>query len=233
MVIATVVPSNKLLAHMPPAEAQRFESRCEPIDLEFGARLASRGERLTHVYFPTDSFISLIATIDGDGVEVGLAGDEGMMGVSLALGVNTTNLRAMVQGGGPALRMDTAAFLRELARNPALRETVGRYTAVVMNQLAQSAGCNRFHVVEQRLARWLLMTADRAHGDSFAMTQEFLAAMLGVRRVGVTNAAGELQSRELIRYSRGQLRILDRKGLEKASCSCYKADIASYALAWS
>jgi hypothetical protein len=129
-----VVPSNKLLAHMSPAEAQRFESRCEPIDLEFGAQLASRGERLTHVYFPTDSFISLITTIDGDGVEVGLAGDEGMMGVSLALGVGSTNLRAMVQGGGPALRMSAEVFVRELARSPALRETVGRYTAVVMNQ---------------------------------------------------------------------------------------------------
>jgi len=233
MAFAPVLHKNKLLAHLPLAQAEQFVSRCEPVELRFGDTLATRGEPLTHAYFPTASFISLITTVDGGSLEVGLAGNEGMMGVSLGLGVEASNLRALVQGAGPALRIGADAFLREMSRNVALRKNMNRYTHVVMSQFAQTAGCNRFHVVEQRLARWLLMTADRAHAESFDITQEFLAAMLGVRRVGVTNAAGELQSRELIRYSRGHMRILDRKGLEKAACSCYKTDIASYERAWS
>jgi CRP-like cAMP-binding protein len=224
--------TNQLLARMPRSEAERFASRCEPVDLVLGTKLATRGEPLTHAYFPIASCISLISAVDGGSVEVGLAGDEGMVGVSLALGVASTDLRAMVQAGGPALRITASAFRRELDRSPALRSNVARYTALMMNQLARSAGCNRFHVVEQRVARWLLMTADRIHADEFDITHEILAAMLGVRRVGVTTAAMELQAQELIRYSRGHLRIVDRQRLERAACSCYRADIASYDLAW-
>ena len=133
-----------------------------------------------------------------------------------------------MQGAGSALQMGTATFRRDIARMPAFRNFVDRYIYVLMTQLTQTAGCNRFHVVEQRVARWLLMTADRAHSPSFQITHEFLSHMLGVRRVGITKAAGTLQKRKLIRYTRGNVTILDRKGLERASCACYRADLATY-----
>ena len=232
MFTAAAARRNKLLAGLPRAEGERFAGRCEAIGLEFGQVLVNRGDPLTHAYFPTSGFVSLIAQVDGSLLEVGMAGDEGMLGISLGLGVEDSSIRMMVQGAGTALRISARSFHRELGDSLALRGSVGRYTHAVMSQFAQTAGCNRYHLVEQRLARWLLMTADRAHSDTFDITHEFLAAMLGVRRVGVTNAAGELQARELIRYSRGHLRIVDRKGLEHAACSCYKSDLASYASAF-
>jgi CRP-like cAMP-binding protein len=231
--IPGVMRANKLLALLPPADYEKFVSRSENVQLQFGQVLANRSEPMSHVYFPTTGFISLIATVEGGDLEVGMAGDEGMIGVSLSLGIDGMNTRALVQGAGTAWRMSAPEFHRQLGKGPLLRQEMGRYTHVVMSQFAQTAGCNRYHVVEQRLARWLLMTADRAHSEFFDITHEFLATMLGVRRVGVTNAAGELQARELIHYSRGHLRILDRKGLEKAACSCYKSDIAVYNSAWS
>jgi CRP-like cAMP-binding protein len=230
--IPAAVRTNKLLALLPAIDHEKFVARCENVQLEFGHVLANRGQALSHVYFPTTGFVSLIATVEGGDLEVGMAGDEGMVGVSLSLGMDNMNTRSLVQGAGKAWRMSAPHFLRELSRSPMLRQEMARYTHVVMSQFAQTAGCNRYHVVEQRLARWLLMTADRAHADFFDITHEFLAAMLGVRRVGVTNAAGELQARELIHYSRGHLRIIDRKGLEIAACSCYKADLAVYDSAW-
>lgn len=223
-------PTNRLLASLPGTQSRRFLAACEPVDLVFADILGEPGERIRHVYFPTASFISLLAPIDDRAaLEVGLVGDEGMLGLELVLGVDITALRAVVQGGGRALRMGAAHFRRELSQSVALQRELKHYLCVVVGQLAQTAACTRFHVVEARLARWLLMTQDRAHSGTFHVTHEFLAYMLGVRRVGVTEAANSLQSRDLIRYSRGDITILDRGGLESASCACYAADLATYA----
>jgi CRP-like cAMP-binding protein len=220
---------NRLLEALPSSDRQRMLAGCETVDLAFADVLYTPGERLSHVYFPTESFISLIMPVDdASSLEVGMVGNEGVFGIPLVLGVHVSPVRAVVQGAGPALRMDAARFCRELRRSPALQGEANRYVFVHLSQLAQTAACTRFHVVEARLARWLLMTQDRAHADTFHVTQEFLSFMLGVRRVGVTKAAGSLQKRSLIHYSRGDITVLDRRGLKAASCGCYKADRESY-----
>ncbi len=220
---------NLLLAALPPTERHRLLAHCEPVELRFGELLCEAGKRIRHAYFPTGGFISLISSIDErPRLEVGLVGSEGMLGVSLLVGEDSAPLRALVQGAGPALRMETAQFSRALTRSPVLRETLVRYLYVLTNQLAQLAGCTRFHVVEARLARWLLMTRDRANSNEFALTHHFLAYMLGVRRVGITQAARSLGRRKLIRYRRGWITILDGRGLERASCECYEAGAQMY-----
>jgi len=220
---------NQLLEALPSSDRRRVLAECETVELVFADVLYTPRDRLSHVYFPIQSFISLIMPIDRSAsLEVGLIGDEGMFGIPLVLGVDVSPVRAVVQGAGSALRMEAPAFCRELGRSPELQREVDRYVFVHLSQLAQTAACTRFHVVEARLARWLLMTQDRAHADNFHVTQEFLALMLGVRRVGVTKAASSLQRRRLIHYSRGDITVLDRRGLKAASCGCYKADRDSY-----
>ena len=221
-------PVNRLLDALPNIDRRRVLAKFDNVELVFADVLYNLGERLNHVYFPLGCFISLIMPIDHTSIEVGLIGSEGMFGIPLALGVDVSPVRAVVQGAGSALRMGAASFRRELGRSPALQREIDRYAFVRASQLAQMAGCTRFHLIEARLARWLLMTQDRAHADSFHITQNFLAVMLGVRRVGVTKAAGSLQKRNLIRYSRGRMTILDRRGLKAASCGCYDEDRRSY-----
>lgn len=221
--------ANRLLDRLAVKDRARILAACEEVQLSFGEVLAEPGAPVRNIYFPTGATISLLVPMSAKGMlEVALVGNEGIQGVGVALGVNTSPLLALVQGAGTALQMGTVAFRRQLADVPGLRDCVNRYTYFLMTQLMQSAGCNRFHVVEQRVARWLLMTGDRAHSATFRTTHEFLAAMLGVRRVGITEAASALQVRKLITYTRGVLTILDRRGLERASCACYRTELSTY-----
>ena len=223
-------PENHLIALLPRKDRVRFLAACEYVDLTLAQVLCDSGKPTKYVYFPTEGFISLVAVVEGSpGVEVGMVGSEGMLGVQMALGVVTAPLHALVQGQGKAWRIGSHAFKAQLAASPALQSKLHRYLYVLMSQLAESAACVRFHQIAPRLARWLLMSQDRSHADTFDVTQEFLAYMLGVRRVGITAAAGALQSSGVIAYSRGKLTVLDRTGLENASCSCYKTDQKTYA----
>jgi CRP-like cAMP-binding protein len=215
--------ANNLLAALPRTEYQRLQAGIEPVKLTYGEVLYQPGEPIRHTYFPNDCLISLLAVVEGRTVlEVGLVGSEGMVGIPLALGVIISPVRALVQRTGTALRMKSASFLHEFRQNPSLRRALFRYTHASMAQATQIAVCSRFHLLESRLARSLLMTCDRVQSNEFRLTHEFLAHLLGVRRVGVTKAAGSLQQRKLISYSRGGIHILDRKGLEAASCRCYQ-----------
>jgi CRP-like cAMP-binding protein len=221
--------ANRILAALPSKERLQFIKNCERVELTVPDVICEPGERIRQVYFPIDSFISLLTPIDGSvSLEVGLVGSEGMFGIPLVLGVNDSPLQALVQGSGTAWQMDAAPFRQELDRSTALQRVLNRYVHVLMAQLAQTAACTRFHLVEARLARWLLMTQDRAHSDNFRLTHELLAHMLGVRRVGITKAAGFLQKRKLISYTRGHITILDSRGLESVSCGCYRADKEAY-----
>ncbi len=220
---------NHLIELLPRKARLGLLAICEPVELVMEEVLSEVGIPTRYVYFPTDGFISLVAPIKGKPVlEVGMIGREGMLGTHLALGVRAAPLHALVQGSGAAWRIGAVAFLRELGHSSALQRAVNRYLYVMMVQLALAASCLRFHQIEPRLARWLLMTQDRAHSNTFHITHEFLAYMLGVRRVGVTAAAGALQRDGLIKYRRGEIEVLNRDGLEAAACSCYDADRESY-----
>ena len=220
---------NHLLELLPRAERARLRALAEPVDLMLSTVLCEPQRPTRHVYFPIDGFISLVTTIEAHpGLEVGMVGREGMLGMQLALGVARTPWRAVVQGAGSALRIDAGRFRAEIESSVALRRLLLRYVQVRLLQLTGAAACLRYHLIGQRLARWLLMSNDRAHQAQFHVTHEFLAYMLGVRRVGVTMAAGALQRDGLIHYRRGELTVVDRAGLERASCSCYDNDCHTY-----
>jgi CRP-like cAMP-binding protein len=214
---------NSLLAALPRKSYLRLLPGLAPVELVFGEVLYEPGEPIRDVYFPSRSLVSLLTLVEGHlALEVGMVGREGMVGIPLTLGADVSPVRALVQGAGPAMKMSATRFRSELRSSPPLQRELNRYVHAMMAQISQTAGCNRFHVVEARLARWLLMTRDRVRSGQFRMTHEFLSHMLGVRRVGVTEAASALQRQKLIEYRRGNIRILDDRGLEAACCSCYQ-----------
>jgi CRP-like cAMP-binding protein len=214
---------NHILAALPRKDYRKLLPFLEPVDLTFAQVLYEPHARIRQVYFPNDSFVSMLTSVEPDRVtEVGLVGSEGMVGVPVVLGAAVSPFRAVVQGGGTAMRVNIADFRREFNESAALRRELFLFTHLLMIQIAQTAACNRFHVVTQRMARWLLMTRDRVNSDEFRITQEFLALMLGVQRARVNIAAGILHKRKLIGYRRGTVTILDQRGLEAAACGCYK-----------
>jgi CRP-like cAMP-binding protein len=216
-------PQNLLLAAIPRAAFRRMLPMLEPVELTYGQVIFEPRGKIRHVYFPSDCLVSLLTAVEQDRtLEVGMVGNEGMVGMPMVLGIGVSAVRALVQGSGTALRMTAERFLIAFRSNQSLQKALFRYTHLLMAQVSQTAACNRFHEVDSRLARWLLMTSDRLHAAEFLLTHEFLAHMLGVRRVGVTKAAEDLRLKGLITYSRGNIRILDRKGLEAQSCSCYR-----------
>jgi hypothetical protein len=220
---------NRLLAALPAQDRGWILSNCDCVELRRGEVLGEPGDRIREVYFPTDCFMSLLTPpADHASLEVWLIGNEGMIGSSLVLGVDLTLLHTLVQGAGPAWRMSAEGFGEALRRSEALHRTLDRYLAVLMGQAGEMVACTRFHVVEARLARWLLMSRDRAHSNRFHVTHEVLAAILGVRRAGVTRAAMALQQCRLIQYRRGQVTILDGAGLRAAACGCYGTMEAIY-----
>ena len=215
-------PLNRLLAALPKDEYRRLLPNLEISPLIFGDILYEAGDPIRHVYFPNSGIISLLAVVaDRSTLEVGIVGREGMVGLPVFMGVNTSRERAVVQGGGTAMTMKATAFRKECANGSSLPRLLRRYTHSRLTQMSQGAACNRFHSIDERLARWLLMTRDRMGKDEFQLTQEFLSNMLGVRREGVSKAAAELQKQQLISYSRGILTTLDPAGLEAIACRCY------------
>lgn len=224
--------SNRLLAKLPKNEYQRLLPKLKTVNLVFGEELYEPGDVIKFVYFPNNSIISLISeTSETSGLEVGMVGNEGMAGLAVFMGVGLSATRALVQGAGSAMRMSSATVRTEANRLGSLHHLLHRYSHSLLTQISQSSACNRFHLVDARLARWLLMTKDRLGAEEFPLTQEFLSNMLGVRREGVSRAAGALQAGKLIRYSRGVITILNRRGLEAKSCQCYaiiKAESDAY-----
>ena len=222
--------ANTLIETLPRAARNRLLAICEPVEL-MSDDVLSAGEALTrHVYFPTGSIVSLTTSAkDAPVLEVGMVGSEGMLGAQIALGISSASLHARVRGSGTAWRVAAGPFNRELIRSSALQRSLNRYLHVTILQLTSDVRCLRFHQIDQRLARWLLMTQDRSQADSLSVTHEIIAHLMGVRRVGITKAAGALQRRGIIRYVRGDLTILDRKALEVEACSCYAAERKTYA----
>lgn len=225
-------PTNFLIDRLGPRQRACLIGACDEVELAAGQVLAEAGAPIAHIYFPLDGAICLLAPMEeGHLLEALLVGREGFCGVPVALGVGHSDLRAVAQGPVRAFRMRAALFgaSLEAGRHSRLAGVLGRYVNVLVGQLGRAAGCNRFHRVEQRVARWLLMSSDRATGEGFVLTHETIAMTLGVRRVSVTEAAGALQRRSLISYQRGRVMVLDAQGLERAACSCYRKDLEIYA----
>ena len=213
---------NQLLAALPPAEFERMAAHLELVPMDLGEALYESGGRLEHVYFPTTSIVSLLYVLEnGASAEIAVVGNEGLLGISLFMGGETTPSRAVVQSAGHGYRLKAGLIKEEFSRAGPVLRLLLRYTQALITQIAQTAVCNRHHTVEQQLCRWLLLSLDRLPTASVSMTQELIANMLGVRREGVTEAAGNLQRAGLIRYSRGRIDVLDRPGLERTVCECY------------
>lgn len=214
---------NHILHALPSAEFERLAPHLELVSMPLGKVLYESGSQLRHVYFPTTSIVSLLYVMaDGASAEIAVVGYEGMVGVALFMGGETTPSRALVQSAGHAYRLPGQLLKEEFHRASALQYLLLRYTQALLTQMAQTAVCNRHHSVDQQLCRWLLLSLDRLPSNQLSMTQELIANMLGVRREGVTDAAGKLQSLGLIKYRRGHITVLDRPGLEKKSCECYE-----------
>jgi CRP-like cAMP-binding protein len=221
-------PANRLLSALPAKEYQRLLPQLEPVDLVFADTVYAPGETIRHVYFPNNSIVSLLAAEPHhSSIEVGMIGNEGMTGISVFMGVPRSRTLALVQGAGTAVRMKAATLRKESEHTGPFHRILLRYTHSLLTQMSLSTACNQFHPLSARLARWLLMTQDRIGTDEFRLTQDFMSNMLGVRREGVNKAAGGLQRKKLVTYSRGHMAVLDRAGLERIACACYgiiKAD---------
>jgi CRP-like cAMP-binding protein len=222
MTTSPEVRLNHLLGSLPLAEWQRWSPQLEPVDMPLGQVLYESGNALSHVYFPTTSIVSLLYVMqDGASAEIAVVGNEGIIGISLFMGGESTPSRAVVQSAGQGLRLRAEVMKREFDRAGPVLHLLLRYTQALITQMAQTAVCNRHHSLDQQLCRWLLLSLDRLQNSELVMTQELIANMLGVRREGVTEAALKLQQQGLIRYARGHISVLDRAGLERRSCECY------------
>jgi CRP-like cAMP-binding protein len=214
--------ANRLLDALPPAVFVRWQDSLEPVDMPLGQVLYEPGVVLSHVYFPTSAIVSLLYVMEnGASAEIAVVGHEGLVGVSLFMGGESTPSRAVIQSAGLGFRMKAARLKEELERSGPVLRLLLRYTQALITQMSQTAVCNRHHSLDQQLCRWLLLSLDRLQGNELIMTQELIANMLGVRREGVTEGALKLQNAGLIRYARGRITVLDRDGLERRSCECY------------
>jgi CRP-like cAMP-binding protein len=220
--LAIEARKNGLLAALPEAEWARWRDQLEPVDMPLGMVIYESGSQLSHVYFPTDCIVSLLYVMeDGASAEIAVVGCEGVVGVSLFMGGQSTPSRAVVQSAGQGVRLNASLLMQEFNRAGPVLHLLLRYTQALITQMAQTAVCNRHHSVDQQLCRWLLLSLDRLRSNELAMTQELIANMLGVRREGVTEAAGHLQQAGLIQYRRGHITVLDRPRLEQRTCECY------------
>ena len=221
-ILSTEPKKNHLLAALPHSESQRWLPLLEPVDFSLGEVLYESGISLSHVYFPTTAIISLLYVMEsGASAEIGVVGNEGIVGVSLFMGGESTSSRAVVQSAGKGFRLKARLMKQEFNRGGPVLHLLLRYTQALITQMSQTAVCNRHHSLDQQLCRWLLLSLDRLEGNQLVMTQELIAAMLGVRREGVTAAALKLQHAGLIQYARGHITVLDRAALEARSCECY------------
>ena len=229
MALAYDPRQNRLLAALPDAEWSRWKPLLEPVDLPLGKVIYESGSLLTHVYFPTTSIISLLYVMaDGASAEIAVVGNEGIVGIALFMGGGSTPSRALVRSAGRGFRLRADVMLEEFNRTGAVSHLLLRYTHALITQMAQTAVCNRHHSLDQQLCRWLLLSLDRIHTEELVMTQELIANMLGVRREGVTEAAGELQRAGLIKYRRGHITVIDRARLEQRTCECYNVVKSEY-----